>query len=133
MADRIIYNEYILTIRNGGLMPEYKFSGERLQELRKDKKLTQKQLGKLIGASERTISSYERGEISPQVEKLIMIARILDISIDYICGITDDEIPATRKHHIPLPRNYSEEFRQEALKQIELLEFKFGYRKHKDE
>lgn len=108
------------------------FQGERLEEIRKDKGLTQKQLGELIGVKKNAISNYERNHQEPPVRRLKEIAKVLDISSDYLIGLTDDEIPASRKYYVPLPRNYSPEFKEEVMRQIDLVEHKFGYNKNQD-
>ena len=39
--------------------------------------------------SQRTYSDYESGRIKLPIDKLIELARFYDVSMDYICGITD--------------------------------------------
>ena len=48
--------------------------GEILAELRKDHKMLQKELAKIIYVSTGTISNYETGTHFPDVEKLIALA-----------------------------------------------------------
>ena len=48
--------------------------GEILAELRKDHKMSQKELAKIIYVSTGTISNYETGTHFPDVEKLIALA-----------------------------------------------------------
>ena len=45
--------------------------GELLAELRQDKGLTQKQLGRVLSVSTGTISNYENGVHYPDLEKLV--------------------------------------------------------------
>lgn len=47
--------------------------GERLQELRKDKGLTQKELADKLGFSERTVGAYEMGKSKPSYDRLIQL------------------------------------------------------------
>lgn len=49
----------------------------KLRNERKRKKLTQKQLGMLVGIDENTVSSYETGRISPTVERMRELAGAL--------------------------------------------------------
>ncbi len=51
--------------------------GELLQELRRDKGLSQKQLGALLSVSPFTISSYECGHSDPDDEAKVKLARFL--------------------------------------------------------
>lgn len=61
--------------------------GARLRELRKGKKLTQKQLGKMIGVKDSVISFYELGDRMPSPEIIVRLATALHVSADYLMGI----------------------------------------------
>ena len=97
------------------------FQGERLEELRRDKGMTQEDLAKILDVSVTTISSYERGEMFPKLVNLVKLAETLDISIDYLCGITNEEISYSRDNYVVLPRNCSPEFKREVQHFIEIL------------
>jgi len=58
--------------------------GDRLRELRKKKKLNQKDLGKLLGVAESTISMYERNGRQPDFDMQEKIANFFNVSIDYL-------------------------------------------------
>lgn len=62
----------------------------QLKTIRKSKGLTQKQLAVDIGASERGIQQYELGERKPAFDVLIALADYFDVSLDYLCGRSDD-------------------------------------------
>jgi len=64
--------------------------GSHLKHLRKSRNITQKQLAKEIGASERGIQHYELGERKPTYEMLIALANYFDISLDYLVGRSDN-------------------------------------------
>lgn len=51
---------------------------------RKKKKLTQEQLGKLVGVSEATISKYEVGTREPDNDMLLRLAEVLGVSVMYL-------------------------------------------------
>lgn len=55
-----------------------------LKELRKEKGMTQEQLGERIGVSNKTISRWETGNYMPPVDCLNMLSDIYDISINEI-------------------------------------------------
>ena len=61
--------------------------GKRLRELRKEKKLTQKQLGKMIGVQDSVISFYELGDRMPSPEIIVKLAKALHVSADYLMGL----------------------------------------------
>jgi len=59
---------------------------DNLLLLRKNKKLSQARLGKLIGTSGDVVGRYERGDITPSVEVVAKMADVLEVSIDYLIG-----------------------------------------------
>ncbi|MBQ8134487.1 MAG: helix-turn-helix transcriptional regulator [Clostridia bacterium] len=64
---------------------------EIIQELRKDKGLTQTELAKIFLTTQRTISNWECGRNEPPYEMLIKYAKYFDVSVDYILGISKQE------------------------------------------
>ena len=63
--------------------------GENITKIRKEKKLTQKALGKLCGMSEAQIGQYENGLRNPKMETLEKIANALDISYFELLDISE--------------------------------------------
>lgn len=70
--------------------------GERIRELREEKGLSQEELGKILKVAKSTISQYELGKRNPDPETLDNLANILDCSVDYLLGRTDDRRPAEK-------------------------------------
>ena len=64
--------------------------GERIQEARKKKKLTQKELAQKLGLATGTIQQYELNKRQPRLDLLREIAAALDISIFELMGATDE-------------------------------------------
>ena len=64
--------------------------GELIAELRQDRGLTQKQLGKILSVSTGTISNYENGVHYPDLDKLVALADYFQVSTDYLLGRTDE-------------------------------------------
>ena len=60
--------------------------GYRLRELRKENKMSQSDLGKLLGVSKVSVSGYESGSRIPSLEILHKILDIFCISADYLLG-----------------------------------------------
>ncbi|QAA31214.1 helix-turn-helix domain-containing protein [Clostridium manihotivorum] len=58
--------------------------GSILKKLRNEKKLTQEQLGALIGKSDSAIRMYEAGKRDPSFETLKLISEVLNVSIEYL-------------------------------------------------
>ena len=66
------------------------YFGERLRDLRHEKHMTQKQLADKLNLSKGTISAYEQGKKYPSIEVLIKLCNILQVSADYLLGLSDD-------------------------------------------
>ena len=62
---------------------------KRLKELRESMNLTQSQFGDLINVAQTTLSSYENGSKTPNIDTLYNIAIKCNISIDWLCGLSD--------------------------------------------
>ena len=58
----------------------------KLKELRKEHKLSMKELGKILGLSESTISLYEAGKREPDIKTLIKMADYFKVSVDVLIG-----------------------------------------------
>ena len=67
---------------------------DRAYELRKAAGLSQKELGEVLGLSQKAISTIESGQRGTTIEKLVVLAEYFHVSTDYLLGITDD--PAWR-------------------------------------
>ena len=61
----------------------------RIQDMRIDADLSQKELGEILHISQRAYSYYETGSRCIPVEMLIRLADYYDTSIDYLVGRTD--------------------------------------------
>ncbi|MCI6321139.1 MAG: helix-turn-helix domain-containing protein [Clostridiales bacterium] len=64
--------------------------GERVYLLRKQAGLSQKQLGVVLGLSNKAICTMEGGSRGTTIERLVMLAEYFHVSTDYLLGITDD-------------------------------------------
>ncbi len=67
-------------------MPGY----QRIRNLREDKDITQKEMGKILACSQRVYSNYELGDIDIPTATLIKIADFHNVSIDYLLERTDN-------------------------------------------
>ncbi len=60
--------------------------GYRLRELRKENKMSQEDLGKLLGITKVSVSGYENGTRIPSLEILNGILDVFQVSADYLLG-----------------------------------------------
>ena len=67
---------------------------QRLQDLRHDHDLSQKQLAKILNMSQPGYSKYETGENHVPVYALIRLATLYDTSIDFLLGMTNESCTA---------------------------------------
>lgn len=58
--------------------------GERLQKLRKDKQYTQEQLAEILGVSRQAISKWESDQGQPEINNVIKLSEIYNVTTDYI-------------------------------------------------
>ena len=59
---------------------------ESLFELRRDRGLSQEDLASQIGVSRQAVSKWETGEAMPDLNKLLLLADALEVSLDRLCG-----------------------------------------------
>lgn len=59
-----------------------------LKKLRKNNKMTQKELADKIGVARTTLANYEQGTRFPDKETLLLIADFFNVSLDYLVGRT---------------------------------------------
>lgn len=64
---------------------------DRFKELRKEKDMTLREMGTILGLTESNMSLYESGKRQPKgAEDFIKIADFFGVSLDYLMGRTDD-------------------------------------------
>ena len=61
-----------------------------LKRFRKTYKITQKLAASAAGVTERNYQDYEYGKVIPTALVLIALADYFDVSLDYLCGRSDD-------------------------------------------
>ena len=62
----------------------------RLRSLRREKRRSQRETAEILGVAQRTYADYELGKIRVPVEALITLGQNYDVSLDYICGVSDE-------------------------------------------
>lgn len=61
--------------------------GDKIKQLREQYGMTQNELGKLIGVSDRVLGYYEANERFPRKQEIIVkLANVFNVSVDYLLG-----------------------------------------------
>ena len=63
--------------------------GNRLKESRKSKGLTQREVSQMLGIVLQQYQTYESGRYELDYDKLIKLCKILDVSADYLLGLSE--------------------------------------------
>lgn len=58
--------------------------GDNLKLIRKERGITQEQLAEMLEVSRQAVSKWEAGSGYPETEKLLLIAKKLEVSLDYL-------------------------------------------------
>ena len=74
----------------------------RLKDLRAQTRYSQEDVGKLIGISRTTYASYEQGHREPDNATLIKLAKLFNVTSDYLLGV-ENLIPVTYDDIINVP------------------------------
>lgn len=62
---------------------------ERIRALREDSDKTQAEMAALLHVGQKTYSDYELGRIRIPLENMLKLARYYNVSMDYLCGISN--------------------------------------------
>ncbi len=68
---------------------------EKLIELRKKQGLSQEELGNKLNVTRQTISKWELGQTTPEMDKLVEISKMFNISVDELINETTDTTSQT--------------------------------------
>lgn len=69
---------------------------KRLRDLREDNDLTQDQLVKILQMHKTTYTNYEQGKREIPFELVIRLAKLYNVSIDYIAELISQPLPFKR-------------------------------------
>lgn len=64
---------------------------ERARNLREDLDLTQEYIAKKLGVSRATVNRYENDYYDLKLSYAIELAKIYNVSLDYLTGLTDEK------------------------------------------
>ena len=92
---------------------------DMLKRLRKEKGLSQLELGSMLGVGKSTISMYENGQRKPSFEMLETIADFFNVDMNYLTGKTQCRNKYQEIVNATLPTSFPVEFSH--LKRIPIL------------
>ncbi len=67
--------------------------GDRLKTLREDRGYTHQKLAELLDLGTSQVWRYEAGKTDPSGDILVRLAKVFDVSVDYLLGLVDDPTP----------------------------------------
>ena len=98
---------------------------QQLIRLRKAHGMTQEQLGAVAGVSRQTVSKWELGETTPELEKLHLLCDYFSISMDELTG--REQMTAEAKEEAGHWWNWHYEYRSKTtIMGLPLLHINFG-------
>ena len=74
----------------GGVYTLTNSMGERIKKLRRERNLTQHQLGEMLGVRTSAISMYEKDQRSANYEIIIKLSEIFNCSLDFLIKGEED-------------------------------------------
>lgn len=95
--------------------------GVQLTTIRKAKKIGQAELAEKIGIHTNVLGRYEREEATPSVDVAARIAEALNVSLDYLVGITDEELDKSILDKVVSIQKLPEEDQQHIMYSIDGL------------
>lgn len=92
--DLLCYNiniSYMLFFERSDFMDSKKNIGQRINSALALRNIKQKDLAKILNIPDNTISYFVSGTRTPNTEQLIKISRALEVSTDYLLGISENK------------------------------------------
>ncbi|MGL4391078.1 MAG: helix-turn-helix domain-containing protein, partial [Carnobacterium maltaromaticum] len=109
--------------------------GKKIKELRLSKKLTQKDLAKILNVTPQAISKWERNESNPDIQMLVTLSKYFNISVDDILGNKNEnffgsflsKIKGNKKMEKVTKKKQSEDFENtESEKKVLIFDIVFS-------
>lgn len=95
---------------------------DKILELRKANGLSQEQLSEKVGVSRQSVSKWECGESLPEIEKLIQLSIVLNVTTDYLLKPNDmDELSIRTEMLEKQQQSLLDENRKKSIKRYRFL------------
>ena len=86
------------------------YMGAKIREYRKRMNWTQAEFGRLVGAADNTVASWERGTREPNMHQLYTIAKLAGVNVsEFFPPMVSESEQATEKHLIAGFRNLNKQ------------------------
>ena len=85
--------------------------GQRIAQKRKEQNLSQEALGEALGVSRQSISKWESDTSLPEIEKLVALSRLFEVSVGWLLGVEEEQPKESGGSH--------DELTEEQLKLVE--------------
>lgn len=72
---------------------------EKLIQLRKEKGLSQEALGEKLNVARQTVSKWELGETTPEMDKLVKMSELFEISLDNLIKDNTETTPTNLQNN----------------------------------
>lgn len=92
----------IILLKGGTNMGDFSILASRIKKLRKSIGKTQREFANYVGCTAATLSAYENGSKNPSLEIVKNVAEKCDVSIDWLCGLSD------REDRSSIPKKFSD-------------------------
>ncbi|VEU80650.1 helix-turn-helix domain-containing protein [Haploplasma axanthum] len=101
--------------------------GEKVTKLRKEKAMTQEQLAEILDVSRQSVSKWEQDIAYPETDKIIKIAKLFDVSLDYL--LLDREIDE-KPRKISFSKGFNYEYKsKKKILGMPLIHINIGFGK----
>lgn len=70
---------------------KYEKCYQRIRDCREDKDLRQKDVAVILEDTQQHYQQYESGKVEIPLHLIIRLAKLYDVSIDYLVGLTNDK------------------------------------------
>ena len=94
---------------------------ERLLETLEKKGISQYKMCKDLQIGQSTISSWKKGKM-PTIDKLILIVQYLEISADYLLGLSDMELRELNQREKEMLKNFNDLPEEEQIRFLGRIE-----------
>ena len=94
--------------------------GERLIEVRKKRGFSQEELATKLGTKGLAIGRYEREVAKPTIEVAGKLAKILEVSLDYLVGNSDQELDSNTLKRILEVQKLPEDIKEKVFYLIDV-------------